>query len=144
MNVEFVMLAILIPLVVGLLTNEFSDWLPVWSEKIVVQTARALPERIRQRYEQDWLGDLDDHPTGFSKLRFAFGLIAGVSLVKAEYQRFLEVEYRRPVITNQTRLHSELTVHEVINTLRSIPVFYRASESNVSIFEIYVERIDAG
>jgi hypothetical protein len=144
MNVEFIVFAIFVPLVVGLLTNEFSDCLPVWAEKIVTRTVRELPERIRERYKQDWLGDLDDHPTGFSKMRFALGLVVGVLLEKAEYQRFLEVEYRHTVTVVQTGLHSEPTVYDVINPFNNIPGLGRVSESEVSVFKISVERIDAG
>jgi hypothetical protein len=93
MNAEFIVLAIFVPLVVGLLTNEFSDWLPIWAEKIVVRTARGLPAYIQERYKQDWLADLDDYPTGFSKLIFAFGLRFGVRLLREEHERFLEIEY---------------------------------------------------
>jgi hypothetical protein len=95
MTVEFIVLAIFVPLVVGLLTNELSDLLPVWAEKIVVRTARELPEYVQNRYIQDWLADLEDHPTGFSKLKFAFSLRFGVQLLREEHGRFIEVEYRQ-------------------------------------------------
>jgi hypothetical protein len=83
-NTEFLCMVLLLPLGVGLLTNEFYDWLPAWAEKIVRWTACKLPRHAQKRYEDDWLADLEDHPTGFSKLFFAFALIAGLTKLKQE------------------------------------------------------------
>jgi hypothetical protein len=75
---------LLISLGLGLLTNELSDRLPVWAEKIVYWTARKLPEHAQKRYEDDWLADLEDCRTGFSKLFFAVGLVFGIKALRVE------------------------------------------------------------
>ena len=81
-----ILLLIIVPLGVGLLTNELTDWLPKWAEKIVCWTARKLPDHVWEKYEQIWLADLEDCPTGFSKLWFAFCLNFGIQELTAQQE----------------------------------------------------------
>ena len=91
---ETIALVILVPLVVGLLTNELTDWLPLLAEKMVRGTVRKLPKCLQERHEPDWLAELEVHPTGFTKVWFAFGLRFGVGKLIQEHERFLKIEYQ--------------------------------------------------
>lgn len=72
-----------------------------WAEKIVIWTVRRLPKTIQEKYEQIWLGDLDDHQTGVSKLIFALSLRLGLSLLTKECEKIAEIENQRLRSANQ-------------------------------------------
>jgi hypothetical protein len=82
--VEFILLFVL--LVIVLLNKKLTTATTFLAEKIVCWTAKKLPDEIQDRYEQDWLADLDDHTSGFYKLWFASGLIWGVKKLRQESQ----------------------------------------------------------
>jgi hypothetical protein len=60
----FLLTAVLVPMLV----NEFTDWLPWLAERLIWAAARTLPSAVRQRYTDEWLGELDATPGKLSKL----------------------------------------------------------------------------
>jgi lipopolysaccharide/colanic/teichoic acid biosynthesis glycosyltransferase len=60
----FLLTAVLVPMLV----NEFTDWLPWFAERLVGAAARTLPSAVRPRYTEEWLGELDATPGKLSKL----------------------------------------------------------------------------
>jgi hypothetical protein len=80
--VEFILLFVLLTII--LLNRKLSETLATLAECVVFWTAQKLPTEIRDRFQQDWLADLDDHKTGFFKLWFASGLIWGVKTLQRE------------------------------------------------------------
>ena len=57
--------------VVPMLVNEFTDWLPWLSARLVGAAARMLPSAVRPRYTDEWLAELDATPGKLSKLAVA-------------------------------------------------------------------------
>jgi lipopolysaccharide/colanic/teichoic acid biosynthesis glycosyltransferase len=60
----FLVTAVLVPMLV----NEFTDWVPWFAERLIGAAARTLPSAVRQRYTDEWLGELDATPGKLSKL----------------------------------------------------------------------------
>jgi lipopolysaccharide/colanic/teichoic acid biosynthesis glycosyltransferase len=60
----FLVTAVLVPMLV----NEFTDWVPWFGERLIGAAARTLPSAVRQRYTDEWLGELDATPGKLSKL----------------------------------------------------------------------------
>jgi len=60
----FLLTAVLVPMLV----NEFTDWLPWLAERLIWAAARTLPSAVRLRYTDEWLGELDATPGKLSKL----------------------------------------------------------------------------
>jgi hypothetical protein len=56
---------------IGILVAEIYAWLPWFAERIVVAAALRLEEPARQRYLDDWRGELDARPGGVAKMIFA-------------------------------------------------------------------------
>jgi lipopolysaccharide/colanic/teichoic acid biosynthesis glycosyltransferase len=67
----FLATAVLVPLLV----NEFTDWLPWFAERLVCAATRALPAAARPRYTDEWLADLDATPGRLSKLAVALRIL---------------------------------------------------------------------
>jgi lipopolysaccharide/colanic/teichoic acid biosynthesis glycosyltransferase len=57
-----------------LLVNEFAEWCPRFGEWVIRRAARRLTKEHRERYEWEWLGELDAVPGKLSKLVFALGV----------------------------------------------------------------------
>jgi len=60
----FLVTAVLVPMLV----NEFTDWVPWFAERLIGAAARTLPSAVRQRYTDEWPGELDATPGKLSKL----------------------------------------------------------------------------
>lgn len=67
----FLFLFVLLPLLVVEL-RESAPWL---AEKLIRLSARRLPENERERWEEDWLGGLNDLPGKLPRLLWAFGVV---------------------------------------------------------------------
>lgn len=67
----FLLTVVLVPMLV----NEFTDWLPWFAANLIRLAARALPSAIRPRYVEEWLAELDAVPGKWSKLAFAFHIV---------------------------------------------------------------------
>jgi hypothetical protein len=50
--------SILAAVIVPLLLSEFTDWCPWFARRLVGRAVRRLPEASRDRWEEEWLGDL--------------------------------------------------------------------------------------
>jgi hypothetical protein len=59
----FLLTAVLVPMLV----NEFTDWLPWFAIRLVWAAARTLPPAVRLRYSNEWLGELDATPGKLSR-----------------------------------------------------------------------------
>jgi exopolysaccharide biosynthesis polyprenyl glycosylphosphotransferase len=62
-------------LVVPALLSEFTDWCPRFAEWIIKRGVQRLPTESRDRYEEEWLGELDVVPGKLSKLVFSLAII---------------------------------------------------------------------
>ncbi len=84
---EFILLLILVPFVVSILANELTNWFPRMAEKVLEYWVRKLPKQARQRWIDEWLGELDRIPGGVSKLWFAIWQGVGIGMLKREELR---------------------------------------------------------
>jgi lipopolysaccharide/colanic/teichoic acid biosynthesis glycosyltransferase len=76
---------ILINAIVPLLLAEALDWFPWLAERVIGRAARMLPVEQRDRYEQEWLADMDTVPgRGFSKLLLAVKVLLAAPWTRAE------------------------------------------------------------
>jgi lipopolysaccharide/colanic/teichoic acid biosynthesis glycosyltransferase len=63
----FLVTAVLVPLLV----NEFTDWLPWLAARLIDAAAHTMPSAARLRYAEEWLAELDAVPGKLSKLALA-------------------------------------------------------------------------
>lgn len=78
----FVVTAVLVPMLV----NEFTDWLPWFAARMIRAAARTLPPTVRMRYAAEWLAELDAVPGGnLSKIVFAARVCIGARATAAAY-----------------------------------------------------------
>jgi Bacterial RNA polymerase, alpha chain C terminal domain len=84
---EFILLIILVPFVVSILANELTGWFPWLAEKMLEYWAQKLPKQARQRWLDEWLGELDTIPGGIFKLWFACCHGIGIKALKREELR---------------------------------------------------------
>ena len=71
-------ISILLVLFVPLLLQEFGELAPWMAERLLQWGTGWLPREYRERYEQDWLGELDVIPGKITKLVFAFRVLVRV------------------------------------------------------------------
>jgi hypothetical protein len=64
-------LGVLVPL----LLNEFMDWCPWLSERLIRRAARRLPDADRARYQEEWLAELGEVPGKLAPLAMALGIM---------------------------------------------------------------------
>jgi hypothetical protein len=64
-------LGVLVPL----LLNEFMDWCPWLSERLIRRAARRLPDADRARYQEEWLAELGEVPGKLAPLTMALGIV---------------------------------------------------------------------
>ena len=64
-------LGVLVPL----LLNEFMDWCPWLSERLIHRAARRLPDADRARYQEEWLAELGEVPGKLAPLTMALGIV---------------------------------------------------------------------
>ena len=70
-----VIIAILVGVVATVLCSEVKAWLPWITEKLLSIAVCRLPPEIRDRYDEEWRGDLDTIPGELSKLCCSLDLI---------------------------------------------------------------------
>ncbi|MFP5205340.1 MAG: hypothetical protein ACLGSH_08295 [Acidobacteriota bacterium] len=70
--------AILAGIIIVLLSNEITAWLPALPKLLVAKAARRLPEELRARYEEEWEADLQEIPGDLTRVLYSLGLqVAG-------------------------------------------------------------------
>jgi len=62
---------ILTAVVIPLILSEFTDLSPWLARKLIGRAARRLPEQDRPRWEEEWLGELEERPGRLSQLLWA-------------------------------------------------------------------------
>jgi hypothetical protein len=72
---------------VGVLLNEFTDWLPRLGERLILRAGSVLPEKERERYEMEWLEQLELVPGRLSKLVFALRVTVRTPLLRTALKR---------------------------------------------------------
>ena len=70
-----------------LLLAEFTEIAPWLAARLLKAAARALPSRHRERYELEWLGELDAVPGKLLKLLLAIRIAIRVPATRRELQR---------------------------------------------------------
>jgi lipopolysaccharide/colanic/teichoic acid biosynthesis glycosyltransferase len=89
----FVLLAV-VTTMVTLLVTEGYGWLPWLAARAITWATRLLPEEHRERYEEEWLGELEALPTkGVTSLLFALRILAAAP----KTARALSARLRSPV-----------------------------------------------
>lgn len=79
------MMAVLISIITGLVAAEFWDWANQISKWIVKLAAKGLSETSRDRYQEEWLVEVDQIPGRIGRVIWAFGLvIAALRMRKQE------------------------------------------------------------
>jgi hypothetical protein len=58
-------------IVLPLILSEFTDVSPWLARKLIGRAARRLPEQDRPRWEEEWLGELEERPGRLSRLLWA-------------------------------------------------------------------------
>lgn len=93
---SLVLLAVILPLVL----NEAGELAPWLAKRVVRWTANRLgTSEARERYREEWLGNLEHVPGKFTKLLWAFGLLGSVprlrwQAVRRERRRQAELGQR--------------------------------------------------
>jgi hypothetical protein len=64
-------------------TADVSGGLSAW---LLHHAARAAPEALSERLEEEWLADLATRESGWSRLRFAIGCCWATRVIAHEYQ----------------------------------------------------------
>lgn len=67
MSLELVILSVVLPL----LLDEFLQWSTVLATLLIKLSTQGLPEKLRERLQEEWLGELEAYPGKLSKLLFA-------------------------------------------------------------------------
>ena len=76
-------LALIVTAFVNLLIAECFDWLPWLAKKVIHAAARYLPAEHRERYEGEWLAELDEVPgLRLSRLIFALRILRSAVAVR--------------------------------------------------------------
>lgn len=71
--------------VINLIAAEIFDWFPWLAERLIRRAVHRLPPDTRERYLDEWLGELDAVPgRGVSRLLFAAFVLAGAAKVSHE------------------------------------------------------------
>ena len=73
--------------VVPMLVNELTDWLPWFAVRMIRAAARTLPVAVRSRYAEEWQSELDTVPGNLSKLIFAVRICVGARATTAAIGR---------------------------------------------------------
>jgi hypothetical protein len=63
----------------GVLISDLHLALPAIAAWIIRRHAAKLPGDLRERMEEEWLGELEELPTHLQKLTYAVGLITGIT-----------------------------------------------------------------
>jgi hypothetical protein len=81
---------------------EIWAWIPTACHSLVEFSVKQLPEHLRERMHEEWLGTLNEYPGNVSKLVFALDLVRvgpavksdelTVAQVRARHLRFFEWE----------------------------------------------------
>jgi hypothetical protein len=100
------LIGILLGLVLPLLLAELSSWVPWLAHRVVRRAARHLPDAYRERYEEEWLAELEQVPANLPKLSVALSLYLRVDMVRRALARndVPKSTQRLPVSLGRTRL----------------------------------------
>lgn len=69
-----IVITILAGIVIILLSNEISAWLPVFSKRLLARAVRRLPKELQARYAEEWEAHLLEIPGELSKIMHLVGL----------------------------------------------------------------------
>lgn len=79
------LLLLVVAALVNALLAELFDWCPWFAQRLVRRAARRLPTTVRERYIDEWLGELGAIPgRRVSVIIFVLRIFAGASKVRAE------------------------------------------------------------
>lgn len=67
MSLQLVAISIILPL----LLDEFLQWSSVLARLLIKLSTKGLPKKLRERLQEEWLGELEAYPGKLSKLLFA-------------------------------------------------------------------------
>src|SRR5258707_7356808 len=89
MTCDALFLTIIVTIIATLIVNQFTDTLPWAARKIVIFSARRVGNtQAAKRYEEEWLGTLDDVPGGLAKLVYALSILIWATIpLRAELGR---------------------------------------------------------
>jgi lipopolysaccharide/colanic/teichoic acid biosynthesis glycosyltransferase len=70
-------LSVLGAVLLNLLADEVVDWCPWLTERLLRRAARVLPEAHRDRYQEEWLAEVEALPGRFARLAMALRILLG-------------------------------------------------------------------
>jgi hypothetical protein len=81
MVVTFIV-AVVAGLIAALCRTEIEAWLPKWAEAARKRAVKTLPDRLRDRYDEEWEAYLLDTPGPISKLVCAIGFMVAAKRIE--------------------------------------------------------------
>jgi hypothetical protein len=67
------------------------DWMEGLARNLILHAARHAPGPLSERLTEEWLADMSERPSGFSRLRFALGCCWATSVIAREHGAALPV-----------------------------------------------------
>jgi len=67
------------------------DWMEGLARNLIQHAARHAPGPLSERLTEEWLADMSERPSGFSRLRFALGCCWATSVIAREHGAALPV-----------------------------------------------------
>src|SRR6266566_9019051 len=83
---------IVVGIVIALLAEEFIGWLDRCSWFLLRFSARQMPTELRERFEEEWLRELQDKPGKLSRFVFAAGLSLAARSISRDHERQQQIE----------------------------------------------------
>jgi DNA polymerase III delta prime subunit len=112
-------------LVIPLLLAEFGDWCPWMAARIVRWAARRLGDPVScQRYEEEWIANLNEVPGKLTRLLAAFGYLAYMPGMRRSIRSRLA---RRPVSPPPDSLLPQPVFAGRIKEVNSVLTYLRAA-----------------
>ena len=68
--------AILIPITARLIGDDLKEWLPWITRHLIERAISRLPEKERERFEQEWWAHINDVPGNLAKVYEAWGCLS--------------------------------------------------------------------
>jgi Bacterial sugar transferase len=68
--------AVLIPVAVRLITDDFKEWLPWITCRLIARAVSRLPESERERLEEEWWSHVNEWPGSLAKIYVAYGYLS--------------------------------------------------------------------
>lgn len=72
---------LLATVVLPLLLEILKEWSPRLAQNLIRRAARWLPESHQERYEEEWLAELENKPAGISRLLMAIWFVSSLPLI---------------------------------------------------------------